>query len=144
MARLHCNHIIPACAPRADRCQIDRIVRESNWEAACAQPLEEMQEVSRYASGHNTQMRMPSFCATVWKFSGGPAGPGSLDGYQGNTELHGVHTEFHGVGRIALRAEPALARSAQTFFLRETPCELRATPCSLEVLAARGTEQPVE
>ena len=86
------------------------------FKAACAQTLEEMQEVSRYASGPNTQLRMPSFSEAVWKFSSRPAGPGSLDGNQAYTELHGVHTEFHGGRMMALRAEPALARSAQIIY----------------------------
>ena len=118
-----------------------RIVMGSNWEAACAQTLEEMQEVSRYASGHNTQQRVPSFSETVWIFSSRPAGPGLLDGNQAYTELHGVHTELHGGRMMALRAE--LAKRPNNL-LRETPCELRATPCPFDALAARGTEQPLE
>jgi hypothetical protein len=62
---------------------------DSNGEAARVQISEEMQAVSRYASGHSTQPRMPPFSETVWKFSSRPAGPGSLDGNQVYTELHG-------------------------------------------------------
>jgi hypothetical protein len=100
-------------ATPADRCRIDGIVMDSR---PLRPDLEEMQEVSRYASGPNTQLRMPSFSETVWKFSSRPAGPGSLDGNQAYTELHGVHTEFHGGRMMALRAEPALARSAQIIY----------------------------
>ena len=46
-------------ATRADRCQIDRIVMDSNWEAACAQTLEEMHEVFRYVRNEKLGFEVP-------------------------------------------------------------------------------------
>ncbi len=46
-------------ATRADRCQIDRIVMDSNWEAACAQTLEEMEEVLRYVRNEKLGFEVP-------------------------------------------------------------------------------------
>jgi hypothetical protein len=51
-------------ATRVDGCRIDRVVLDSNWKVAWAQTLEEIQEVSCYAFGRNTQLRMPSFSGT--------------------------------------------------------------------------------
>jgi hypothetical protein len=62
------------------------------------------------------------------------------DGNQSYTELHEDHTEFHGGRMMALRAEPALARSAQIIYsvkLRVNSVQLRVP---LMPLAARGTE----
>jgi hypothetical protein len=99
--------------------------------------------MQEYLATLPTQPRMLSFGEAAWKFSSRPAGPESLDGNQAYTELHGVHTEFHGGRMMALRAEPALAdlgAKRPNNLLRETPCELRATPCTFGALVARGTE----
>ena len=130
-------------ATRTDRCRIDRIVMDFKLGG---RPRRSWRRCRQYpatlpVTAHSRGCR-PS-ARPCGNSAAGPAGPGSLDGYQGNTELHRVYTEFHGVGIMALRAEPALARSAQFNLLRETPCKLCATPCSLEALAARGKEQPM-
>jgi type III restriction enzyme len=46
-------------ATRADKCQIDRIVMDSDWEAACAQTLEEMPEVLRYVRNEKLDFEVP-------------------------------------------------------------------------------------
>ncbi len=46
-------------ATRADRCQIDRIVMDSNWEAACAETLEDMREVFRYVRNEKLGFEVP-------------------------------------------------------------------------------------
>jgi type III restriction enzyme len=46
-------------ATRADKCQIDRIVMDSDWEAACAQTLEEMPEVLRYVRNEKLGFEVP-------------------------------------------------------------------------------------
>jgi type III restriction enzyme len=46
-------------ATRADRCQIDRIVIDSDWEAAAAQALEEMPEVLRYVRNEKLGFEVP-------------------------------------------------------------------------------------
>jgi type III restriction enzyme len=45
--------------PRADRCQINLIVCDGNWEAACAQDLEGMPEVLRYAKNDRLGFEVP-------------------------------------------------------------------------------------
>jgi type III restriction enzyme len=44
---------------RADRCQINLIVCDGNWEAACAQDLEAMPEVLRYAKNDRLGFEVP-------------------------------------------------------------------------------------
>ncbi len=46
-------------ATRADKCQIDRIVMDSDWEAAGAQALEEMSEVLRYVRNEKLGYEVP-------------------------------------------------------------------------------------
>ena len=45
--------------PRADRCQINLIVCDGDWEAACAQDLEAMPEVLRYAKNERLGFDVP-------------------------------------------------------------------------------------
>ena len=46
-------------ATRADKCQIDRIVLDSDWEQAAAQTLEEMPEVLRYVRNEKLDFEVP-------------------------------------------------------------------------------------
>ena len=105
------------------------------FKAACTQTLEEMQEVSRYASGPNTQLRMPSFSGTVWKFSSRPPSPIRWTEIRLARSSHGVSwSKNDGASRGT-----CLGAKRPNNLLRETPCELRSTPCTFDAMAARGT-----
>jgi type III restriction enzyme len=45
--------------PRADRCQVNLIVCDGDWEAACAQDLEAMPQVLRYAKNDRLGFEVP-------------------------------------------------------------------------------------
>jgi type III restriction enzyme len=45
--------------PRADRCQINLVVCDGDWEAACAQSLEEIPEVLRYVKNDRLGFEVP-------------------------------------------------------------------------------------
>jgi len=65
---------------------------------------------------------------------------------QGDRALRGA-PEFHGASRRkhdGASRGTRLGAKGPNILLRVTPCELRATPCPFDALAARGTEQPVE
>ena len=44
---------------RADKCQVNRIVLDSDWEAGAAQAFEEMPEVARYVRNERLGFEIP-------------------------------------------------------------------------------------
>ena len=99
---------------------------------AGAQTLEEMQEVSRYASGHNTVAD-----AVLQRDRGenSAADPPGLDRWM-EIKFTRSCTEFT---RSFTEEENGALREAHSILLRETPCQLRATPCPLDCYICNQT-----